>query len=83
MNAKRYIQNQPKHPVQQNKYPSRDKITIPDGVRPATYQRAIELIGNRQRIERLLTSARFKYSNRSEQWYGEKIIYDIERDCGA
>jgi Zn-dependent protease len=72
-----------KNIFQKNKYLSRQKVTSPDGVRPETYQRAIELIGNRQRIDRLLAGARFKSSHRAEQWYWEKIIYDIERDRRA
>lgn len=57
------------------------KTNHPDRVSPETYQRAIELIGkDRQRIQRLLDGVRFKNPSRSEQWYWEKIIYDIERD---
>lgn len=31
-------------------------------------------------IERHLDSLRSKYPDRSEEWYLEKIIYDLERD---
>jgi hypothetical protein len=30
--------------------------------------------------DRLLTAARFKYPGRSQQWYLEKVIYDLDRD---
>jgi hypothetical protein len=32
------------------------------------------------RIERLLETARRNTPDRSEQWYWEKILYDLERD---
>jgi hypothetical protein len=33
-----------------------------------------------ERIERLLNGARLKHPDRLEQWYWEKILYDMERD---
>jgi hypothetical protein len=33
-----------------------------------------------QRIERLLENARLRTPDKSEQWYWEKILYDLERD---
>jgi uncharacterized protein HemX len=46
------------------------------------YQQLV-LLSGRQADEALrhqLTAARKKYPGRSEQWYLEKIIYDLERD---
>jgi len=31
-------------------------------------------------IERLMKSLRERHPNRSEEWYLEKLIYDLERD---
>ncbi|MDD4362751.1 MAG: hypothetical protein PHD33_00875 [Atribacterota bacterium] len=31
-------------------------------------------------IDRLLANLKQKYPNRSEEWYLEKMIYDLERD---
>ena len=57
------------------------KANRPNRVHPETYQRVTELIGKDiQRIERLLDGVRFNHPSRSEQWYWEKIIHDIERD---
>ena len=36
--------------------------------------------GNRNLIERLLAQARQKYPGKTESWYYEKVIYDLERD---
>jgi hypothetical protein len=32
---------------------------------------------------RLLTQAKFKYPNRTTNWYAEKVIYDLTRDRGG
>ena len=36
--------------------------------------------GDNDLAERLLESARRNHPNRSEDWYWEKVIYDLERD---
>jgi hypothetical protein len=36
--------------------------------------------GDRALAHRLLQGARFKYPNKTEKWYVEKVIYDIQRD---
>jgi hypothetical protein len=52
-------------------------------VDPDTRNRAIRLAGHdMERIERLLDNARRNSPDRSEQWYWEKILYDMERDRG-
>ncbi|MGK7923929.1 MAG: hypothetical protein AB4290_01525 [Spirulina sp.] len=38
--------------------------------------------GDAKLAERLLEQARFKYPGKSESWYVEKVIYDINRDRG-
>jgi hypothetical protein len=46
-----------------------------------TRRRTIILAGHDMpRIERLLETARRNTPDRSEQWYWEKILYDLERD---
>ncbi|PSB56897.1 hypothetical protein [Chamaesiphon polymorphus] len=53
-------------------------------VDPDTRRRAIVIAGHDMaRIERLLDSARRSNPDRSEQWYWEKILYDMERDRGV
>jgi uncharacterized protein HemY len=36
--------------------------------------------GDRKGAERLLQQARLKYGGKSEDWYCEKVIFDLERD---
>jgi hypothetical protein len=49
-----------------------------------TRRRTIVIAGHdMERIERLLDIARRNNPDRSEQWYWEKILYDMERDRGA
>ncbi|MCL1463161.1 hypothetical protein [Argonema galeatum] len=36
--------------------------------------------GNKALAKRLLEHAKFKYPGKSDRWYREKIIYDLERD---
>ena len=38
--------------------------------------------GDAKLAERLLEQARFKYPGKSENWYVEKVIYDLNRDRG-
>jgi hypothetical protein len=53
----------------------------PDKVDPRLRKRTIALMNNdMQRIDRLLTNARQRNPGQSEQWYWEKILYDLERD---
>jgi hypothetical protein len=50
-------------------------------VDPEIRRRAIILAGHdMDRIERLLEAARRNSPSESEQWYWEKILYDMERD---
>ncbi len=52
-----------------------------DKVDPKLRKRTIALMNNDiQRIDRLLTNARQRNPGQSEQWYWEKILYDLERD---
>jgi hypothetical protein len=53
-------------------------------VDPDTRRRAIVIAGHdMERIERLLDNARRNHPDRPEQWYWEKILYDLERDRGV
>ncbi|MFZ9737994.1 MAG: hypothetical protein ACO3EZ_08305 [Prochlorotrichaceae cyanobacterium] len=36
--------------------------------------------GDRELAERLMNYARNKYPGKSERWYLEKVLYDLERD---
>ncbi|MEQ9235498.1 hypothetical protein [Coleofasciculus sp. E2-BRE-01] len=36
--------------------------------------------GNKGLAKRLLDQAQMKYPGKSDRWYAEKIIYDLERD---
>jgi hypothetical protein len=52
-------------------------------VNPDTRRRTIVLAGHdMERVERLLNNARRNNPDRMEQWYWEKILYDMERDRG-
>jgi hypothetical protein len=53
-------------------------------VDPDIRRRTIVIAGHDlERIERLLDIARRNSPDRSEQWYWEKILYDLERDRGV
>ncbi len=55
-----------------------DFSTLP---REEVRQRLFTLVqGNWSLAERLLASARQNYPGQSENWYWEKVIYDLERD---
>jgi hypothetical protein len=55
--------------------------TRQDGVDARVRNRTIALMNNDlERIERLLDNARQRTPGKSEQWYWEKILYDLERD---
>jgi hypothetical protein len=57
------------------------EYSYPNAVNPEIYDRLVMLLrGDLQCIERLLNSVRLKHPERSEQWYWEKILYDLERD---
>jgi Zn-dependent protease len=59
----------------------KEKVNLLNQVHPETRKRAIVLAGHdMERIERLLNGARLKHPDRLEQWYWEKILYDMERD---
>jgi Zn-dependent protease len=61
----------------------KEKVNISSQVHPETRRRAIALASyDKDRIERLLNGVRLKNPDRSEQWYWEKILYDMERDRG-
>lgn len=47
---------------------------------PLSQELAMLLNGDRTTAERLISSTRQQYPNRSEQWCREKAIYDLERD---
>ncbi|HEY9736542.1 MAG TPA: hypothetical protein V6D06_09675 [Trichocoleus sp.] len=50
-------------------------------VQGSTRRLLLRLVGgNRATVERLLLQVRQRYPGRSEQWYWEKAIYDIQRD---
>jgi hypothetical protein len=38
---------------------------------------------DREAAKRLLTQAKFRYPNKTADWYVEKVIYDLERDRGG
>jgi hypothetical protein len=68
-------------PKQENKI--KKEVPSPDLVNQETRNRAIALANyDKSRIERLLNSVRSNHPNKSEQWYWEKIVYDMERDRG-
>ena len=45
---------------------------------PAHLLQAVK--GDRALAHRLLQGARLKYPDKTEKWYVEKVIYDIQRD---
>lgn len=50
-------------------------------VRAATQKRLMLLLhDDRRAANRLLTQVRLKYPGKSEMWYWEKVIFDLERD---
>jgi hypothetical protein len=53
-------------------------------VNPDTRRRTIVLAGHdMERVERLLANVRRNNPDRSEQWYWEKVLHDLERDRGV
>jgi hypothetical protein len=59
----------------------KERTIFTDEVNLKTRQRVTTLTKNTKLIERLLNGARRSNSGRSEQWYWEKILYNMERDC--
>jgi hypothetical protein len=46
-----------------------------------TKAKLTRLLGGKQKvIDRLLSQCRIKYPGKPEQWYWEKVLYDLERD---
>jgi Zn-dependent protease len=72
-----------RNPTQAGGSSVKEEVAFINQVHPATRKRAIVLAGyDKKRIERLLHDVRRKNPNRLEQWYWEKILYDMERDRG-
>jgi hypothetical protein len=64
----------PPRPPSGGRLPSR---AVPNHTR----QKLLKLLGNHQpTIDRLLEQARWHHPGQSEQWYWEKVLYDLERD---
>lgn len=64
-----------------DRHPSRtrqNKRRNQGGSVPAHLLQAVK--GDRALAHRLLQGARFKYPDKTEKWYVEKVIYDIQRD---
>ena len=64
-----------------DRHPSRtrqNKRRNQGGSVPAHLLQAVK--GDRALAHRLLQGARLKYPNKTEKWYVEKVIYDIQRD---
>lgn len=50
-------------------------------VRGSNQRRLIRLLnGDHRTAQRLLNQARLRYPNHDENWYWEKVIFDLERD---
>jgi hypothetical protein len=50
-------------------------------VSPQTRHKLIKLLGNHQpTVDRLIDQARLRNPGEEEQWYWEKVLYDLERD---
>jgi hypothetical protein len=62
-----------RHPIRdrQNKRNNQGSV-------PAHLLQAVK--GDRALAHRLLQGARLKYPDKTEKWYVEKVIYDIQRD---
>jgi hypothetical protein len=52
-----------------------------NNVSPQVRRKLLRLLGNHQpTVDRLVDQARWKNPGESEQWYWEKVLYDLERD---
>jgi hypothetical protein len=50
-------------------------------VAPKTRQKLLKLLGNNQATaDRLIGHAKLRNPGEPEQWYWEKVLYDLERD---
>jgi hypothetical protein len=50
-------------------------------VAPQTRQKLLKLLGNNQATaDRLIGHAKLRNPGEPEQWYWEKVLYDLERD---
>jgi hypothetical protein len=58
--------------------PRRSRSRRSSGSIPGHLLQAVK--GDRALAHRLLEGARLKYPDKSEKWYVEKVIYDIQRD---
>ena len=63
-----------RHPIGVRQNKRRDQ----SGSVPAHLLQAVK--GDRALAHRLLQGARLKYPDKTEKWYVEKVIYDIQRD---
>ena len=61
-----------RHPISKRQHKHRE------GGVPAHLLQAVK--GDRALAHRLLQGARLKYPGKTEKWYVEKVIYDIQRD---
>ena len=62
-----------RHPISKRQNKRRDLGGV-----PAHLLQAVK--GDRALAHRLLQGARLKYPGKTEKWYVEKVIYDIQRD---
>lgn len=62
-----------RHPISARQTQRRDLGGV-----PAHLLQAVK--GDRALAHRLLQGARLKYPGKTEKWYVEKVIYDIQRD---
>ena len=62
-----------RHPISKHQNKRRDLGGV-----PAHLLQAVK--GDRALAHRLLQGARLKYPGKTEKWYVEKVIYDIQRD---
>ncbi len=61
--------------------PFQEPVRPAGNVRAATQRRLMLLLhDDRRAADRLLTQVRLKYPGKSETWYWEKVIFDLERD---
>ncbi len=50
-------------------------------VAPQTRKKLLKLLGNNQATaDRLISHAKLRNPGEPEQWYWEKVLYDLERD---
>jgi hypothetical protein len=57
------------------------RATSNANVSPQVRKKLMRLLGNHQpTVDRLIEQARWKNPGESEQWYWEKVLYDLERD---